>query len=125
MSNNDDQIPTLGEMIFPGNPEKIAKSNTRHNVRSIPEPITPSIRDAKPPVMPQPETSVQETLANTPRTESRTIKPKPKQSNFENLITARIDNILEKHMEAAREEIVRVVMLELRARLPNSGRGEK
>ncbi len=124
MPHKDDEIPTLGEMIFPGNPEKIAQSSHhRPDVSVTEEPAaTPA---PKPPEMPTPDVSVQETLANTPRSEHRTLKPKPKQSNFENLITARIDNILEKHMEAAREEIVRVVMLELRARLPNSGRGEK
>ncbi len=119
-NHDDDQIPTLGEMIFPGNPEKIAHSGT---VRKAPEAATPA--SPKPPEMPVSDTSVRETLAKTPRSEQRVHKPKPKQSNFENLITARIDNILEKHMEAAREEIVRVVMLELRARLPNSGRGDK
>lgn len=118
MPNHDDEkIPTLGEMIFPGNPEKVNSTGKAH-----PKATAPSM--AKAPEMPQSETSVRDTLANAARSEQRTVhKPKPKQSNFENLITARIDNILEKHMEAAREEIVRVVMLELRARLPNSGGG--
>lgn len=102
MSNSDDNIPTLNEMIFPGKPEKI-------------------------PAQPQEDNSTQSDYSTT-RSDTDTphpgqnARPQAKQTNFEALINKQIDTILERHIHAAREEIVRVVMLELRSRLPNAGR---
>lgn len=99
-SDNDD-IPTLGEIIFPGNPDKVAPEATAD--------MTP------PPAAP----SATATAKGEPESESA---GHPRPSSFESLISTRIDHILEKHMESAREEIVRMVMLELRARLPGTSR---
>lgn len=99
MSNNDNDIPTLGEIIFPGNPEKVAKPS------DVPEP--------EPAAASAPEVSAAPD-------EEPSERPRP--NSFESLISTRIDHILEKHMESAREEIVRMVMLELRARLPGTSR---
>ena len=103
--NENDDIPTLGEIIFPGNPNKVVSQ--------------PSETDAE-------TTAIKETTSETPPAKSveQDGEPanRPRPSSFESLISTRIDHILEKHMEAAREEIVRMVMLELRARLPGTTR---
>lgn len=110
-NDKDDNIPTLDEMIFPGKPDRIeslrraAAAQAQARAQSEAKPAT-----------------LREQLAQVPRPENATVKPSPKQSNFEILITKQIDAILQKHMQAAREEIVRVVMLELRARLPSASK---
>lgn len=102
MADNDhDDIPTLGEIIFPGNPKKVAR----------PTGEKPAVKNQESGRQPPPAAS---------HRPSQTQEPRPKPSNFEALISARVDHILEKHMEAARSEIVRMVMLELRARLPGT-----
>ncbi|MGF1643757.1 MAG: hypothetical protein ACFCUJ_08925 [Thiotrichales bacterium] len=106
----DDNIPTLDEMIFPGKPEKI------ESLRRAAAAAQEQAREKASPA------SLREQIARLPREPGATIKPAPKQSNFEILINKQIDSILQKHIQAAREEIVRVVMLELRARLPSSGK---
>lgn len=104
MADDQDDIPTLGEIIFPGNPEKVSR-------QTAPKPTeTEQARREK---LGEPARTT------APRTSSaQDSRQKP--SNFEALISARVDHILEKHMEAARTEIVRMVMLELRARLPGT-----
>jgi hypothetical protein len=94
MSDTEDNIPTLNEMIFPGRPKKPKPTST--------------------------PTSTSHKHSSGHRKSH--AKSKGKQTNFEALINKQIDEILERHMLAAREEIVRVVMLELRSRLPNSNR---
>jgi hypothetical protein len=94
MSDTEDNIPTLNEMIFPGRPKK-------------PKPAS------------KPTSSSDKHTSGHRKPQA---KSKGKQTNFEALINKQIDEILERHMLAAREEIVRVVMLELRSRLPNSNR---
>ncbi len=107
MSDNDNDIPVLDEVIFPGRPEQVKE----------PTPAT------APPASPRPAPSLRERIAaQQPLSEQQVSKPKPKQSNFEAMITRQIDAVLEKHMKAAREEIVRIVMLELRSRLPSGGK---
>ncbi|MGF1545756.1 MAG: hypothetical protein ACFCUG_00350 [Thiotrichales bacterium] len=106
----DDNIPTLDEMIFPGKPEKI------ESLRRAAAAAQDHVRNNAPPA------TVREQIARTPRDPGATVKPAPKQSNFEILINKQIDAILQKHIQAAREEIVRVVMLELRARLPSTSK---
>jgi hypothetical protein len=101
MSDTEDNIPTLNEMIFPGRPGKTSpdtpasdyKSDGQSNSEQAESPFSaPDERD----------------------------EPKAKQTHFEAFINKQIDEILERHILAAREEIVRVVMLELRSRLPNA-----
>ena len=109
MSDDDKDIPVLDEVIFPGRPEQIGEQ-----AQTTPTP---------PPHRPAPGPSLRERIAaQQPLSEQQVSKPKPKQSNFEAMITRQIDAVLEKHMKAAREEIVRIVMLELRSRLPSGGK---
>ncbi len=106
MSDDDKDIPVLDEVIFPGRPEQVKE----------PAP-------AAPPPPPRPTPTLRERItAHQPLSEQQVSKPRPKQSNFEALITKQIDAVLEKHMQAAREEIVNIVMLELRSRLPSGGK---
>ena len=92
-ASDNDEIPTLSDLIFPGNPEKIqSKLN--------------------------PEPSVKQQIGQLPRDDIQTIRPKPNNSNLEQKINEHIEFILNKHMMIAREEITRVVMAELRTRLP-------
>jgi len=108
MSDDDKDIPILDEVIFPGRPEQVKDSE--------PAATTPPPRPAAGP-------SLRERIAaQQPLSDQQVSKPKPKQSNFEAMITRQIDAVLEKHMKAAREEIVRIVMLELRSRLPSGGK---
>jgi len=93
-SLDDKDIPTLDDLVFPGNPQKI-KEKTRL------------------------EYSVKEQLKNLPRDNIQTIRPAPKKSNLEEKIAEHIDFIMHKHIAIAREEITRVVMAELRTRLPH------
>ena len=103
MSDDHKDIPVLDEVIFPGRPKQIRESTPGQEPRST-------------------APSVQERIAAQEPLSEQVSKPKPKQSNFEALITRQIDTVLEKHMQAAREEIVRIVMLELRSRLPSGGK---
>ncbi len=92
-SLDDDDIPTLNDLIFPGNPQKIAeKTNT--------------------------EPSVKEQISQLPRDNIKTIKPEPKTTNLEETIAGHVDFILKKHLDMAKQEITRIVMAELRTRLP-------
>jgi hypothetical protein len=95
MSDTEDNIPTLNEMIFPGRPEKA----------TLKRPETDS------------ENIQQQTATSSSAQDAR---PTAKQTHFETFINKQIDEILERRVLAAREEIVRVVMLELRSRLPNA-----
>lgn len=107
MSDDDKDIPVLDEVIFPGRATQ--GSGTEEASTKPPQrPATPSLKER--------------IAAQQPLSEQRVNKPKPKQSNFEAMITRQIDTVLEKHMKAAREEIVRIVMLELRSRLPGGGK---
>ncbi len=95
MSDTEDNIPTLNEMIFPGRPEKAT--------------------------LKRPEADSEKTRQQTAASSSKQkAKPTAKQTHFEAFINKQIDEILERRVLAAREEIVRVVMLELRSRLPNA-----
>ncbi|HID82875.1 MAG TPA: hypothetical protein EYH06_11775 [Chromatiales bacterium] len=96
-SLDDEDIPVLSDLIFPGNPQKIDEKTN-------------------------PEPSVKEQLEQLPRDNIQTIKPAPKKSNLEEKIAEHIDFIMHKHIAMAREEITRVIMAELRTRLP---RGKK
>ncbi len=93
MSDSDDDIPTLNEVIFPGRPERVRRPADSDGADS---------GKARP----------------TPRPRTATARP----GNFEQLIGRQIDRILERHLQAAREEIVRVLMIELRSRLPQAAR---
>lgn len=107
MADNDNSdIPTLGEIIFPGNPDKVVRTELEPKADQTPAPPEP------PEASPTPKTTDAESESGN----------RGRPSSFESLISTRIDHILEKHMEAAREEIVRMVMLELRARLPGTSR---
>ncbi len=97
MSDNDDDIPTLDEMIFPGRPERVQRRR----------PAPPGDGDGQAQVQ-------------RPPLRGRSGGDKGRPSNFEILITRQVDRILERHMKAAREEIVRVLMIELRSRLPQA-----
>ncbi len=99
MSDTEDNIPTLNEMIFPGRPEKITPSAA--------EKINLSNTQKR-------------SADSAPPNAAQKDRPKTKQTHFEAFINKQIDEILERHVLAAREEIVRVVMLELRSRLPNA-----
>jgi hypothetical protein len=90
---SEDEVPTLNDLIFPGNPEKIKQKT-----------------------MPAP--SVKDQINALPREGIQTIKPKPKKNSLEKMIAEHIEFILQKHMAVAREEITRVIMAELRSRLP-------
>lgn len=95
MSDTEDNIPTLNEMIFPGRPEKAT--------------------------LKRPEEDSEKTQQQTATSSSgQDARPTAKQTHFETFINKKIDEILERRVLAAREEIVRVVMLELRSRLPNA-----
>ena len=100
MSDNDDDIPTLDEMIFPGRPERVQRR------RPAPSGDDSQTQIPRPP------------LRGRGGTRGGGDKGRP--SNFEILITRQVDRILERHMKAAREEIVRVLMIELRSRLPQA-----
>ncbi len=103
MSDTEENIPTLNEMIFPGRSEK-------------PTPKTSASNSAK-----IDYSKIQKQIADSPLSNSeQRDQPKPKQTHFEAFINKQIDEILERHILSAREEIVRVVMLELRSRLPNT-----
>jgi hypothetical protein len=102
MSDSDDNIPTLNEMIFPGRPEKASAKQSKKGPKSSGH-------------------SNKHEPTSQPHSSENTDNTSPKQTNFETLINKQIDETLERHMLAAREEIVRVVMLELRSRLPNAG----
>ena len=105
MSEDSKDIPVLDEVIFPGRPKEVGE------------------KPAQPEKINRGPSTVQERIAaHEPLFEHQISKPKPKQSNFEALINRQIDAVLEKHMQAAREEIVRIVMLELRSRLPSGGK---
>ena len=98
MSDTEDNIPTLNEMIFPGRPEKA----------TLKRPETDS------------ENTQQQTANASSSSSEQDAKPTAKQTHFETFINKQIDEILERRVLAAREEIVRVVMLEPRSRLPNT-----
>ena len=98
MSDTEDNIPTLNEMIFPGRPGKITPNTSASGTAN------PKNQNAGSP-------------SSNPEEKDQ---PKAKQTHFEAFINKQIDEILERHVLAAREEIVRVVMLELRSRLPNA-----
>ena len=104
MNEDNKDIPVLDEVIFPGRPKQVSE-----------KPIQPERKTSGP-------STVQERIAAQEPLSEQVSKPKPKQSNFEALINRQIDAVLEKHMQAAREEIVRIVMLELRSRLPSGGK---
>lgn len=113
MEQDNDNIPTLDEVIFPGKPDKVS------DTQEIGAPETQEPRTGISP-------SIRERLeASQSSDSSKQTQTKPKQGNFESLITQQIDTILQKHLEAAREEIVRVVMLELRSRLPSANKRPK
>ncbi|MGV6817425.1 MAG: hypothetical protein ACWA44_09205 [Thiotrichales bacterium] len=113
MAQDNDNIPTLDEVIFPGQPEKVSETQEMN---------APTASETTPGISP----SIRERLEATHGGESSgKVRAKTKQGNFESLITQQIDTILQKHMEAAREEIVRVVMLELRSRLPSANKRPK
>lgn len=92
-SLDDEDVPTLNDLIFPGNPQKIDEKTNQ-------------------------EPSMKELLEKLPRDNIQTIKPAPKKSNLEEKIAEHIDFIMHKHVAMAREEITRVIMAELRTRLP-------
>ncbi len=95
--NND--IPVLSEVIFPGNPDKIKE-------KLVPE------------IVPEPEPTVTEILENASSEGLNVIKPKPANVNFiQDDINDVVETILQRHLEAAREEIVAAVMKELHSRL--------
>ncbi len=105
MSISDKSIPTLDEMIFPGRNEKTKGSSS--------EPADAAT--AKPTKITEP---VKRTVTATPPNAST----KPKRNNFETMVNRQVEAILAKHMKAARAEIVRAVMIELRSRLPITNR---
>ena len=111
MSSND-EIPTLDEIIFPGRPEKVAE--TQHSSETTD--INPSIPEPQPSndAVPKKKKTTHISSSGPP------IRSKPRQSNFEALINTQVERILQRHINAARDEIVKVVMIELRSRLPNT-----
>jgi len=112
MTDSDDNVPMLDEIIFPGKPEKILETQ---------QALNPAPTESTPPAK-----SVQDQISRQPTATTRqTSRQQPKKTNFESLINRQIDAVLQKHMQAAREEIVQIVMLELRSRLPNSGNRSK
>ena len=98
-SDNDD-IPTLSDLIFPGNPQKIKEKL-------------------------EPEPTIRQQIDQMPREDIQTIRPKPSSSNLEKKIGEHIDFILNKHMMMARAEITKVIMAELRTRLPKGKKSSK
>jgi len=92
-ATDEDDIPVLNDLIFPGNPEKIKEKLS-------------------------PEPTVKQQIDQLPRDTIKTIRPKPAKGNLEQKISEHIEFILNKHMAMARTEITNVVMAELRTRLP-------
>lgn len=111
MEQDNDKIPTLDEVIFPGKPDKVSETQEMVAPAETVNGISSGIRER-----------LEAAQSSEP---SKATQSKSKQGNFESLITQQIDTILQKHMEAAREEIVRVVMLELRSRLPSANKRSK
>ena len=101
MSSSDKIIPTLDEMIFPGRNKQTEDSSNKSTSSKASNPAP----TAKPAVQ------------KKPATESKPSS-NPKRNNFETMVNRQVDAILAKHMKAARAEIVRAVMIELRSRLP-------
>ncbi len=103
MSDSDKHIPTLDEMIFPGRPEK-TRTTTQETTSTD---------------------TTQETTGETAAPDAGAGNERPKRTSFEAILNQQIDTILARHMKAARAEIVRAVMLELRSRLPVTNRKKK
>jgi len=107
MSISDKSIPTLDEMIFPGRNEESKEPSTKSTDAAA----------AKPTKTTEP---VKSAATTTPPNASASAKPK--RNNFETMVNRQVEAILAKHMKAARAEIVRAVMIELRSRLPITNR---
>lgn len=109
MSISDKSIPTLDEMIFPGRNEESKEPSTKSTDAAA--------AAAKPTKTTEP---VKSAATTTPPNASASAKPK--RNNFETMVNRQVEAILAKHMKAARAEIVRAVMIELRSRLPITNR---
>ena len=108
MSISDKSIPTLDEMIFPGRNEGSKEPSTQPAADAAtarPNKTTEPVKSAATATQPNPSASA-----------------KPKRNNFETMVNRQVEAILAKHMKAARAEIVRAVMIELRSRLPITNR---
>jgi hypothetical protein len=113
MSISDKSIPTLDEMIFPGRNEESKEPSTK----STDAAAAAAAAAAKPTKTTEP---VKSAATTTPPNASASAKPK--RNNFETMVNRQVEAILAKHMKAARAEIVRAVMIELRSRLPITNR---
>ncbi len=111
MSISDKSIPTLDEMIFPGRNEESKEPSTKSTDAAA------AAAAAKPTKTTEP---VKSAATTTPPNASASAKPK--RNNFETMVNRQVEAILAKHMKAARAEIVRAVMIELRSRLPITNR---
>ncbi len=110
MNDSDEHIPTLDEMIFPGRHSQ-PDANREQTNASEPPPIAEPLSDSG-------LQNVQSTEQQPQSSREKTTSGKSKRTNFETMVNRQVDAILARHMKAARAEIVRAVMLELRSRLP-------
>lgn len=88
-----DDIPTLDKIVFPGRAE--AEEVARKKAALV-DPVL----NFEPKKSPEPDSS-------------------SVRLSFDQELSRHIDQILARHMEAARKEIVQVVMKDLRARIPD------
>ncbi len=99
--HNNDEIPVLSEVVFPGNPDKIREK--------LETDIQPE---------PEPELTVKEELEHASSDGLNVVKPEPPDVSFiEDDINDAVEIILQRHMDEARKEIVKTVMKELHSRL--------
>lgn len=98
--NNNDDIPILSEVVFPGNPDKI-----REKLEAD--------------IEPEPELTVREELEHASSEGLNVIKPAPPSdvSFIQDDINNAVEKVLQRHLAEAREEIVTAVMKELHSRL--------
>lgn len=98
MNDDDefDEIPTLSNIVFPGNPEKIiSKRNESPGM---------SVRD--------------EIEANQNVDNLEAISPPPKNTYIEDELNSIVEAVLARHLAQARRDIVDEIMVELHKRLP-------
>lgn len=99
MSDDDDfdEIPTLSNIVFPGNPEKIISRRNETNPGM-------SVRD--------------EIAANNNSDNLEAISPSPKNTYIEDELNSIVEAVLARHLAQARRDIVDEIMVELHKRLP-------
>lgn len=99
MTEDDEfeEIPTLSNIVFPGNPEKILAKKAETN----------------------PGMTVREEIAAHGNAENlEAILPEPKNNYIEDELNNIVEAVLARHLAQARRDIVDEVMVELHKRLP-------